>query len=142
MKKVASLIAAGAMLLSTYSVAFASWPWGTSVKQTGFTVSTTKSVAATGENKQFGGSKSVQMMQTGAAQSCAESVTAGNVNVGGGNVTQFAGTGSKTVSVAKTGGNTQVGGGFFGHSFQSMGTGTALSQAGSITVSNVNVDLD
>jgi GH43 family beta-xylosidase len=137
MKKFASLVAAGAMLLSTVGVAFAGgWSWG-GVDQFSFTKSTTGAYSNSGTNKQFG--SGFQMMSTGDSGAFSESLTAGNVNLGGHSVDQFAGTTSRTSAGATSGSNSQMS--FGHHSFQSMGTGLSQSEAGSITVSNLNVSM-
>lgn len=140
MKKVASLVGAGAILFSVVSVSFAWGGWG-GVKQFSFTRSETSAEAQSGDNKQFGSGK--QIMLTGDSESYAGSLTAGNVNVGSGKVTQFAGTSSETSAESESGDNTQMSFGRRHHgSVQVMGTGFSGAAAESITVSNVSVDLD
>jgi hypothetical protein len=138
MKKFASLVAAGALLLSTAGAVFA-YPiyFGSSVSQFGFTQSQTGATSVSGQNSQMGSGN--QAMFTGSSTSTAKSLTAGNVNVGGSQVNQMATTGSVTGAKSISGQNGQVGfGGFFSPSNQFTGTGASGSYAGSVTVSNVN----
>lgn len=142
MKKFASVVAAGAILLSVTGVAFARHN-SSSVVQFGSADSTTVAVSNSGLNGQFGGSN--QHMTTGDANSAAVSLTAGNVNVGegSGNVFQGSTADSLTVAGSNSGLNGQFGGSSHSHhgSSQTMSTGDTGSFAGSATVSNVSVSL-
>lgn len=148
MKRVVSLVAAGAMLFSMAGVALARGDshHRSSVRQTSFTHSETYALSDSGENTQTGGG--TQAMTTGEAGSSAESLTAGNVNIGNtGRVGQRAFTSSKTGADSVSGLNSQTTVPAEHHhhhngaTTQSMVTGGADSYAGSITVSNVNVSL-
>lgn len=131
MKKVLSLAAAGALLLSMATVAFAS------VSQFSFTHSTTTAESVSGLNTQSG--KGSETIYTGNSGSAAIGITAGNVNVGGKSVSQGAFTGSATSATSVSGENSQTGGSH--KSSQVIGTGGSYSLAGSLTVSNVNISL-
>jgi hypothetical protein len=147
MKKIASLVTAGALLFSVTGVASAYFPHfgGNSVTQSGTTYSMTGATSVSGQNSQVG--KGQQSMLTGSSDSTAYSFTGGNLNFGttSGKVTQAATTGSTTGATSISGGNTQTSYGGYGHyhsstsSSQSMTTGDSTSLAGSATVSNVNV---
>jgi hypothetical protein len=135
MKKFASLVAAGALLLASTGVAFAQ-VWPSFVNQNSFTTSSTKAVSGSGLNKQFGGT--FQTMGVGGSSSNAQSLTAGNVSVSGSPVVanQGAFTTSGTKAISGSGLNTQFGGGFF--SSQSMTVLGSSAAAGSATISNVS----
>lgn len=138
MKKVLSLVAAGAMLFSVASATFAHSNSST-VKQNAVTVSVTGVVNATGGNTQSGNGK--QVLFTGGNTSTVQSVTVGNVSTGKGNVTQNSLTGSLTVVGNVSGGNnqTQTGNSHHSSSTQVLGTGGNTSTVGSVTVSNVSI---
>lgn len=148
MKKVASLVAAGAMLFAMSGVAFAYHGHhrsSGSVSQYSFTHSETLALSGTGDNVQSG--SGYQAMTTGGSRSEAGSLTAGNVNLGDtSRVRQGAFTGSETVADSYTGNNVQAAtSGHHHHSgstTQSMVTGGSAAYAGSITLSNVNVSFD
>ena len=155
MKKFVSTVAAAAILMSTYGVAFAydHHDSHSSVRQFAFTQSETTALSNTGENLQAGGG--TQSMATGASGATARSLTLGNLNVSRNGATQYAYTGSSTGAESNTGYNTQATGtseltlrseDSHHHddhnttpSTQSMVTGTSSARAGSITVSNVNL---
>ena len=124
MKKVLSLVAAGAMLLSVAGIVSAR---GRSVNQKALTVSITGAVSVSGGNTQSGNGKEV--MFTGNSDSTVQSKTAGNSK-------QNDLTGSVTVAGSVSGGNTQTG--HYGSSTQVMTTGSSTSTAGSVTISNVS----
>lgn len=134
MKKFISLAAAGALLLSSAGIVLAGHR-SSEVKQFSFTKSETSAISGTGMNDQTGGSK--QFMFTGNSGARSLSLTAGNVNVGGLEVTQGAFTTSETSSLSSTGMNDQTGTAHHHSSgFQMMGTGDSGASAGSVTVSN------
>jgi hypothetical protein len=164
MKKVLSLVAAGAILLSVAGVVMANGYKGgndpkpspspvptVTVVQSGTTTSSTSSTSSTGSNGQTG--SGTQEIVTGNSVSYALSLTGGNVNVapsmttGNVSVSQGAITSAVIGSSSTTGGNQQVGVSTppTGHkkpvttSSQYIGTGTSGSYVGSATVSNVNV---
>lgn len=131
MKKVLSLVGAGALLLSMATVAFAS------VKQFGFATSSTGAVSSSGAVYQSG--KGSQTAVTGDSGAAAVSLTAANVNVGGHHVTQFGGAISSTGATSSSGAVTQTGSSSHHGGSQYAVTGNSGAFAGSATVSNVSV---
>ena len=134
MKKVASLVAAGALLLASAGAALA---YSGHVHQWSHVTSVTTSSVSTGGNYQRGGGD--QSLGTGDNASGALSATGGNVNLGGSNhssVHQGTTVSSMTTSSVSTGGNKQKA---WDEGSQSMYTGNNMSSSESLTVGNVNV---